>query len=188
MDDTLDALAASAAQVECHLEGIQWQLGRHRGGAAPADDATVDNVDHKRCVGRLLPGRDVREVDHPELIRRVCAKDPIDQVRWPPGARVGARGCDVSRRVGRLPDRPRASTARPCNAPPFRPHDATATRPSARHRDRARPRTTIARHADCETRPARRGRRSSSTGRSHRRALRAPGRSARPRNEPSARR
>ena len=51
------------------LQSIEDQVGAHRVGDSPADDAPSEHIDHERDVHKPTPGRDVGKVRDPQLIR-----------------------------------------------------------------------------------------------------------------------
>ena len=81
----------AAALVNGLFERIEDEVGAQRGRDTPADDATRKDVDDERDVDEAAPGRDVREVRDPELIRTGRGESPLDQIRGPRGADIGLR-------------------------------------------------------------------------------------------------
>jgi hypothetical protein len=67
MDHVADVIAA--AIVDGLIERIEHEVGVQRGRNAPANDAPREDVDDKGDVDEAPPGRDIREVRHPEWIR-----------------------------------------------------------------------------------------------------------------------
>ncbi len=55
-------------------------------------DASCEDVHHERDIDKSRPGRDIREVRHPELIRAFCPELALDQICRTMGAFVGDRG------------------------------------------------------------------------------------------------
>src|SRR5690606_6147138 len=56
-------------------------FGRHGLAHAPADDAPGIDVDDEGHVQPALPGRDVREIRDPELVRTVGPELPVDPIQ-----------------------------------------------------------------------------------------------------------
>src|SRR5262245_46061709 len=70
----------SRASPERLLERIQDQVGAHRAGDAPADDAARKHIDDESHVDEPRPGRDVGEIGDPELIRPNGGELALDQI------------------------------------------------------------------------------------------------------------
>ena len=81
MDESGDELVGLLAGPQRHLRGVEGQLGRHRRGGAPPDDAPRVHVAHERAERHMGPGRHVGEVDHPQLVGTRCGEVPLHQVR-----------------------------------------------------------------------------------------------------------
>jgi hypothetical protein len=112
------------------LQRIEHELGVHGAADAPADDVAGKHIDDEGDVHEPLPGRDIREVGDPELIRALGHELPID----PAGkARRDRASCGRLARAGRRRAPRRASAARPCSGPPRCLPAATAATPCARH-------------------------------------------------------
>src|SRR5215204_2636137 len=62
------------------LQCVQDQVGVHRAGHAPADDASRKDIDDECHVDEPRPSRDVSKVGHPQLIRSGRAELALDQV------------------------------------------------------------------------------------------------------------
>ena len=67
--------------VQRLLQRVEHEVGVHRTAHPPADDAPGEHVDDEGHVQPALPGRDVGEVRHPELIRPLGLELPIDPVQ-----------------------------------------------------------------------------------------------------------
>jgi hypothetical protein len=108
---------------ERHVEGIEHQLRgkgrRHR----PTHDAAAAGIEHDRQVEEPGPGRDVRDVGHPQLVRPLCREVARHQVGRLPAA-VAPRG------DGELAA---ADTGKPGQA--HQPGDALAARADAGSRE-----------------------------------------------------
>jgi len=76
---------------ERHIESVEHQLRgkarRHR----PAHDAAAAGIEHDRQIEEAGPGRDVRDVGHPQLIQPLRREIARHQVRCGP-ASVAPRG------------------------------------------------------------------------------------------------
>jgi hypothetical protein len=102
--------ALTAAGPDRHLEGVQDQIGAHRGVRAPAEDAAGMSVDDERHVHGAGPGSHVGEVGHPQPVRPVGGEPPVDQIRRSGGARIRDRG--ARRRPRRAPCNPMSRISR----------------------------------------------------------------------------
>src|SRR5471032_15261 len=72
------------ASVQRLFQGIQDEVGAHRTADAPGYDAPRKHINHKSHIDKALPGRDVGEVGHPELIGSLCLEltmDPVQRAR-----------------------------------------------------------------------------------------------------------
>src|SRR5471032_1214067 len=85
-------VALRLAGVQRLFQGIQDEVGAHRTADAPGYDAPRKHINHKGHIDKALPGRDVGEVGHPELIGSLClelAMDPVQRARC---GSIGDRG------------------------------------------------------------------------------------------------
>ena len=71
---------ARASRVDRLLESVQHEVRRHRARQTPTNDPTREHVDHEGHEEEAHPGRHVREVRDPELIRPVRREVALDQV------------------------------------------------------------------------------------------------------------
>ncbi len=94
MDD-----AIGSALPKCHVESIEHEAGAQVVGHGPADHAPAEDIQHDGEVKQPGPGRDVRDIGDPWLIRRFGGEVALDQIR-----RARAR---ASRTVVRAPLRRR---------------------------------------------------------------------------------
>jgi hypothetical protein len=85
------ALALVAPCVQRLLKRVEHEVGLHRGAHAPADDAPGKDVDDEGHVHKALPGRDVGEVAHPQLVRPLGAELSIDPVQRARSLGIGHR-------------------------------------------------------------------------------------------------
>src|SRR3990172_5799420 len=63
-----------------HLEGIEGELGAERARHPPADDPAGKDVDDEGGVAEAGPGRDVRQIGHPEPVRSGRAEAPVHEI------------------------------------------------------------------------------------------------------------
>ena len=65
---------------ERHLKGIEHELrvqgGRHR----PADNPTAERIEHNRQVEEAGPGRNVRDISHPQQIGPIRSEVTVDEI------------------------------------------------------------------------------------------------------------
>src|SRR5215471_18484391 len=54
---------------ERHVQSIEHQSCGERGGHRPANDAAAEGVEHHREIEKTRPGRDIRDIRHPQPIR-----------------------------------------------------------------------------------------------------------------------
>jgi hypothetical protein len=94
MNDSVDVCSGAVPGPQRHLQGVEGQLGRHRRGSAPADDAPGEHVGDEGREGHARPGRDVGEVDHPQLVRPLRPEVAVDEIGGPGGGGVGTGGAD----------------------------------------------------------------------------------------------
>ena len=104
-----------AALVDRLLQRVEDEVRGQGRRDAPADDPSGEDVDDERDVDEAAPGRDVREVRDPQLIRPCRREVAIDEV-----ARVGRPS--AIRRVVIVQARPRvvADEAQFAHQPPDR--------------------------------------------------------------------
>ena len=80
------------AGVQGLLQRIENEV-RARGVALPpADDPASADVHHKGHVLAALPGRETREVRHPQLVESIRLELPIDPVQRTYSLRITWRG------------------------------------------------------------------------------------------------
>ena len=84
--------AGALAGPDGLLEGVQDELGGHRGAAPPAQDPAGVGVGHERHVHPSGPGAHVGHVHHPQPVRRGRREPAPDQVLGAVPGRVGDRG------------------------------------------------------------------------------------------------
>ena len=75
------AVMRRLACVERLLQRIKHEVGAHRRADAPAYDAPGEHVDDEGHVNPALPGRDIGEVRHPQLVRTLGPEVPVDPVQ-----------------------------------------------------------------------------------------------------------
>jgi hypothetical protein len=63
------------------LQRIEHEVGPHRTTHPPAHDTTGEHVDDEGHVQPALPGRDIREVAGPQLVRPLGPELPVDPVQ-----------------------------------------------------------------------------------------------------------
>src|SRR5262245_50262609 len=68
------------ASPQSLLKRIQDQFSAHRASDAPTDDAARKHIDDESHVDEPRPGRDVREIGDPELIRPHGGELALDQI------------------------------------------------------------------------------------------------------------
>ncbi|CAG6398084.1 hypothetical protein SCOCK_630029 [Actinacidiphila cocklensis] len=73
---------------QCHLQGVQRQVGSHVGGGLPAHDPSGVRVQDERHVNPARPGPDVGQVGQPQLVRPLGDEAAVDQVGRPRGGRL----------------------------------------------------------------------------------------------------
>ncbi len=115
MHEAVRGLAAPV--INGLLERIEDEVGCQGRRDAPTDDSTGEDVDDDRDVDEATPGRDIREVRHPELIRSRRGEVPIDKIERPIrlGSSVGRRGPGApadGTGQAHLPHQPPDTTAR----------------------------------------------------------------------------
>src|SRR5687767_28809 len=77
MNQSVDALVAF---VNCLLQSVECEVTPEGARRAPADDSAREGINHERDVHEPSPGRDVREVGDPELVRPARLEVPVHQV------------------------------------------------------------------------------------------------------------
>ena len=63
------------------LQGIKDEVRAHGLADAPPHDASSVDIDHEGHVQPALPGRDIGEVRHPELVRAVGLELALDVIQ-----------------------------------------------------------------------------------------------------------
>ena len=94
MDQVFDVVSQSFSVPQRHLQRIQRQVRLHRPGRPPTDDHPGEHIDHERHIDEPGQRGDVREIDHPQLVRGVRDELAVHQVRRPLSGRVRDRGAD----------------------------------------------------------------------------------------------
>src|SRR5665647_2663550 len=94
VDQPAHVVPGAAAVPQRHVQGVQRQVGLHGPRGPPPDDHPGEHVDRERDVDEPRPGRDVGEVDHPQLVRGGRCELASDQVSGPDSSRVGDGGAD----------------------------------------------------------------------------------------------
>ena len=74
------------------LQSIENEFGLHGPTDAPAHSVTGKDVDHEGDVHETLPGRDVCEVGHPQLVRTLSDELAIDAIERTGRNRIRASG------------------------------------------------------------------------------------------------
>src|SRR5512142_576202 len=77
-----------------HLDRVEHHWGAHVARDAPADDHPRERIDDEAHVRHPGPGRDEREVRHPQPVGLAGAELALDQVGVTAGAAVPARRSD----------------------------------------------------------------------------------------------
>lgn len=88
-DDAGDVLAGSNSDPECHLERIQGQIGRHAVHGSPAESPLGEHVGDERGERHPRPGRNIREVHHPQLVRSVGSDASLHVANRAKGCGIG---------------------------------------------------------------------------------------------------
>jgi len=83
-------IGAGPALSERHPEGVEDEVGAHVIGELPADDRAAVGVDHEREIDDAFPAAQVGEVREPRFVRAGRGEVALDEIRRPPGRRVGA--------------------------------------------------------------------------------------------------
>ena len=65
---------------QCHVQGIEHELGFKIMAHGPADDAPREGIQHNGQVQEPGPGRDIGDVGHPEPVWRIGVEIPVDQI------------------------------------------------------------------------------------------------------------
>ena len=94
MIGVMDEPGTGAALPQRHVECIQDQLAAQMIGHRPADDPPAEGVEHGGEVAKALPGRQVGDVRHPELVGGVRREGTVHQI-------IGERGLGVPLRGAR---------------------------------------------------------------------------------------
>ena len=77
-----------------HVQRVEDQFSPEMRRHRPPNHAPTPRIEDDGEVQEARPGRDVRDVGDPELVRAVGGERPADQVGCRPGPRIAARGCD----------------------------------------------------------------------------------------------
>ena len=80
------------AGVNRLLQRVEHEVRAHGGRHPPAHNASCKHVDDERDVDEAAPGRDIREVGDPELIRTGGHDLAVDEVRRTPALTGAGRG------------------------------------------------------------------------------------------------
>ena len=64
------------------LQCVQHKVCSHGAPLAPTHNLASVDVNHKGHVLPALPGRDIREVRHPQLMGTISLELPIDSIQW----------------------------------------------------------------------------------------------------------
>ena len=75
------AVTLAPTRVQRLLQGIEDEVGLHRTADPPTDDAPREDIDHEGHVHEALPGRDVGEVRHPQLVRPIGLELPVHPIQ-----------------------------------------------------------------------------------------------------------
>ncbi|EAA20200.1 hypothetical protein, partial [Plasmodium yoelii yoelii] len=78
--------------VQGLLQCVQDEVGPHRMTDPPAHNAPGKHVNHEGHIQPALPGRDVGEVRHPQLIGTIHLELPVDPIQRARDGVVGHRG------------------------------------------------------------------------------------------------
>ena len=73
--------AVGPALREGHVQCVEDEVGFEVRGHRPADDPAPEDIQHDGEIGEPGPGRNVRDVGHPDLIRRGRDEVPLDEIR-----------------------------------------------------------------------------------------------------------
>src|SRR5690606_1480537 len=74
------AVAFRTPGIQRLFQCIEHEVGAHGIADAPTDNSAREDIDDKGDVQPSLPGRDVGEVRHPQLVRSIRTELPIDLV------------------------------------------------------------------------------------------------------------
>lgn len=83
LNDAGDVLTGAIPNPGRHLERVQRQLGWHPAHRPPAHDPAREHVGDERSERHPGLGRNIGEVDHPQLVGPVGAEAALDVVRRP---------------------------------------------------------------------------------------------------------
>jgi len=110
------AFALGTPRIQRLLQRIEHEVGLHRTAHPPADNAPREDIDDEGDVNKALPGRDVGEVGHPQLVRPLGLEVRLTRSN---GHAALASGTVVRTLLPgvRLAARVAASDAPLCNAP-----------------------------------------------------------------------
>lgn len=81
----------AATCVQGLLQRVEHEVGLHRAADPPADDAPREDIDDEGHVYEALPGRDVGEVRHPQLVGPISLEMEVHTVQRT--RRLGVRYC-----------------------------------------------------------------------------------------------
>lgn len=73
--------ALMPARVQSLLQRIEHEVGLHRTSDPPAHDMSREDVDDEGDVDEALPGRDVGEIGHPQVVRAISLELPVDPIQ-----------------------------------------------------------------------------------------------------------
>ena len=80
------------ALADRHVQRVEDQLGPEMRRHRPADHPAAPGVEDDGEVQEAGPGRDVRDVGHPQPIGAVGGEGPLDEIRGRPGGGIAAGG------------------------------------------------------------------------------------------------
>src|ERR1700722_5145059 len=91
--------AGRIAPVNRHIQRIEYELGAQVIRHGPANDAAAARIQHDGDVQESRPGRNIRDICDPELIRAISDELPVNEVRsWPRMRIVNGRGGPLAAR------------------------------------------------------------------------------------------
>lgn len=88
----VDQIFEPGASMDRLLERVQRQVASKRSGHSPSDDPPREHVRHEGHVDEARPGRDVRDVRDPELVRARGLEAAPDQISRPSSRLIDDRG------------------------------------------------------------------------------------------------
>lgn len=80
MHEPAEVGSLASAQVDCHVQGIESEIGVQRARRSPAHDLPVEHVGDERDVDPSGERVDVGDVRDPQLVRRERAEMPVHQI------------------------------------------------------------------------------------------------------------